>query len=162
MKYLLSGLFLLNTIICSIIIISSILIIHHNIIYSSNNATILYLCIGFISFTLDVFYLSIKHIPSFELHFNKNIINSFTCFFSFILAIIWLVSSIYMSIISKECINNFGSQICIHYIVNTICGFILMLIWILFICITLKRLSNLYKKSPALEAQASDEISRNI
>ena len=160
MKYLLSSLFLFNIVVSSVSIISSVLAIYNNVVYSTNNASIFYLCIGLLSFILDLFYLVIKHVPYLELHFDKCIINNFTCLFAFILTIIWMVSSICVAIINKECIHYNGNETCINYTINTTCGFILMFVWFLTIWITLKRLSKLYKKYPALEAQACDESYR--
>ena len=104
---------------------------------------------------------------------GENILNNLACIISFFLTILCMTASICITLLTKDCLNIRASKevdikttnfkgICSGAVVNIVFGFISLCIWFSILWITMKRLLERNKRLPALEAQASDAISRGI
>jgi hypothetical protein len=154
MKYILSSLFGINIFISLICIISNGIWIHYNDIYITTSQFGFYLSVSFISLLLSILYLTLRY------NCNKNeiILNNVAFLLSFFMTILWMAASICITLLTKDCLQK-GYE-CRGTIVNISFGFINLFIWVSILWITLYRFLNITKRYPALEAQASDEISR--
>ena len=154
MKYILSSLFIINTIISLICIISNSIWIHYNDIYITTSQFGFYLCVSFISTLLSILYLTLRY------NCNKDeiLLNNITVLFAFFMTILWMAASICITLLTKDCLQK-GYE-CRGTVINISFGFIDLFIWIGILWITFHRLLHIMKRYPALEAQASDEISR--
>ncbi len=154
MKYILSSLFGFNTIISLICIISNSIWIHYNENYIVTSQFGFYLCVSFVSALLSFLYLTLRY------NCNKNeiVLNNVACLLAFLMTILWMTASICITLLTKDCLQK-GYE-CRGTVINISFGFIDLFVWIGILWITLYRFLNITKRYPALEAQASDEISR--
>lgn len=155
MKYILSSLFLINTLLSLTCIISSIIWLHYNENYINTSQFGFYFCVTCISILLSALYLTLRYNCN-----NKiNILNYGVLFLSIVMVILWLAASICMSLLTRECLL-IKTNSCTVSIINISLGFIELIIWYSILWISCKRSLDIYTRYPALEAQASDEISR--
>jgi hypothetical protein len=160
MNYILSSIFGINIIISIGSIISSIIWITYNNSYIITSQFGLYLCVAFISLLVSCLYIILRY----NYHKSEILLNNIACIVSFVVAILWLMASICITLLTNDCFKirfNDNKNVCIGAIVNILTGFIELCLWIAILWITVKRLLDRYKRIPALEAQASYEISRN-
>lgn len=160
MKYILSSIFSVNIFISIGSIISSIIWISYNDIYITTSQFGLYLCVAFISLLLSSLYLILRY----NCNRSEEILNNIACLASFFVTILWMVASICITLLTSNCFSTrikSDQNICGGAIFNILSGFIELCLWISILWITIKRLLERYKRIPALEAQASHEISRN-
>lgn len=155
MKYILSTLFIINTLISLVCIISSIIWIQYNENYIDTSQFGFYLCVTFISIFLSILYLTLRY------NCNKNIVilNNVASCLSIGMTILWLAACVCMTLLTRECLLSKTNN-CTTSIINISFGFLELLIWLSILWITCKRSLDIYTRYPALEAQASDEISR--
>ena len=154
MKYRLTSLFITNTIISLVCIISNSIWIHYNDTYITTSQFGFYLCVSFISSLLSILYLTLRY----NFNKNENVLNSIAGILSFFMTILWMAASICITLLTKDCLQK-GYE-CRGTIINISFGFFDLFVWIGILWITFNRFLNITKRYPALEAQASDEISR--
>lgn len=160
MKYILSSIFGVNIFIAIGSISSSIIWINKNDSYITSSQFGLYLCVAFISLLLSSLYLTLRY----NCHKSEEILNNVACLVSFFVTILWTAASICITLLTNNCFSikvKEDQNICTGSIFNIIFGFIEVGLWLSILWITMKRLIDRYNNYPALEAQASDEISRN-
>lgn len=160
MKYILSSIFGVNIFISFGSIVSSIIWISYNDSYITTSQFGLYLCVAFISLLLSCLYLTLRY----NCNKSEQILNNLICLASFFVTILWMVASICMTLLANNCFNTRvqnNQQVCSGAIFNILSGFIELCLWVSILWITLFRLLEKYKREPALEAQASEEIARN-
>jgi hypothetical protein len=160
MRFVLSSIFGLNIFISIGSIISSIIWISYNDAYIITSQFGLYICVAFISLLLSLLYLILRY----NCHKSEQVLNNMACLVSFFLTILWMVASICITLLTSNCFKirlQNDKNICTGAIFNIVSGFIELCLWISILWITIKRLLERYKREPALEAQASNEISRN-
>lgn len=116
----------------------------------------LYVYMSFFSSLVSIIYLTLRY----KLNINKQILNNVLCIISFILMISWLVIFICIILFTNYCNNNYKDR-CDGGIINIVIGLISLYIWVFILYITSKRILKSNERYPALEAQASIEISRN-
>lgn len=154
MKYILSSLFIINTIISLICIISNSIWIHYNDIYITTSQFGFYLCVSFISTLLSILYLTLRYNSNKE----EILLNNITVLFAFFMTILWMAASICITLLTKDCLQK-GYE-CRGTVINISFGFIDLFIWFGILWIAFNRFLIITKRYPALEAQASDEIAR--
>lgn len=157
MKYLLSSLFSINIVLSLAAGIFGSIWVNNDI---ETSQIAFYLSISFTSMFVGCVYLIIKN----KCSVNRNIdtsryLNFIACLSSFIITILWIAVSICISLITKDCLNiNTLNDICTGATVNIILSVLSLLVWFSILWISLYRLLNMYRRFPALEAQACDEI----
>lgn len=160
MKYILSSLFAINIVISISSISSSIVLINNNDSYITSSQFGLYLCVAFISFLLSSLYLTLRY----NCNKSEQILNNIACLASFFVTVLWTAASICITLLTYNCFNikiKSDQNICTSAMFNITFGFIEVCLWLSILWITMKRLIDSYNNYPALEAQASDEISRH-
>ncbi len=150
-------------------IVSSSIWINYNDSYITTSQFGFYLCVAFVSVLMSILYITLRYSCSK----GEKILNNLTCIISFFLTILWMIASICITLLTKDCLKIRASEevyvnntnfkgICSGTVVNIVFGFISLCIWFSILLITMKRLLESNKRLPALEAQASNEISRTI
>jgi len=157
MKYILQSLFCINLCISIGCIINNGFWINYNDMYIKTSQFGFYLCVTCISILFNILLIILKY----NYHKSEQILNNLICLFSFLLVILWTAASITITLLVTFVQIHEFSQTFIHIIANSVLGFINVCIWFVIFCITIVQFINVYKKEPALEAQASDEISRH-
>lgn len=161
MKYILSSLFVVNIVVSIGSIISSSIWINYNDSYITTTQFGFYLCVAFVSALMSVLYITLRY----SCNKCESILNDLACIISFFLTVLCMTASICITLLTKDCLNIRASKdkgICSGAVVNIVFGFISLGIWFSILWITMKRLLERSKRLPALEAQASDAISRGI
>lgn len=161
MKYILSSLFGINILLSVSASISGTIWVHNNGNYITTSQFAFYLCVSFISTIVGIIYLCIKHTDTFTIFNYSEVINNIACLCSFIITLLWVAASICIALLTKDCLNiKFNEKdICSGATANIVLGISLLFVWLSILWISLKRLLRLYRRTPALEAQASHEIS---
>ena len=163
MKYIISSLFASSIFLSISAGVSGIVWIYYNGNYIKTSQFAFYLTICFISTFVSCIYLFLKHSKQFAISRYSESINNVACVFSFIITLLWVAASICISLLTKDCldIKTLNAGICSGATVNIVLSFLSLFIWFSILWISIKRLLDAYKRIPALEAQASHEISNN-